>query len=117
MWVAFLFLLLASVALILVGWWGFQEKLPRQHWAGIRTPYSLASDEQWAAVHRYGSPYLIFGGVAALATAAAALPFAIAGSLPAGFSATVLVAIVIVVVVSALMAWILGERAARSSAG
>ena len=28
-----------------------------------------------------------------------------------------LVAIVIVVVVSALMAWILGERAARSSAG
>lgn len=115
MWVAFLAILVASGLIIFIGLRGLQEKVPRQRWAGIRTPYSMANDEQWKAVHRYGSPYLIFGGVAAFATSLAMFPFALAGKLPDGFAVGVVLAAALLLVGSALLSWVLGVRGAKAS--
>ena len=115
MWVGFLVMLIGSSALVAVGWYGWQEKLPRQYWAGIRTKYTLANDEQWKAVHRIGAPYMIFGGVAAFAGALAALPFAISGDLPDTFAASVLAALAVLIGLTALLSWLLGVRGAKAS--
>ena len=117
MWAAFVVIILGSALVTLLGWRALQEKLPRQHWAGIRTPYSMANDEQWYAVHRYGAPYLIFGGVATLATALAMLPFSIAGKLPAAFSVAVFLASALVMAGSALLSWAMGVRGAKAALG
>lgn len=117
MWLAFLIVMLGSALVTVLGWRALQEKLPRQYWAGIRTPYSLANDEQWYAVHRYGAPYLIFGGVATFAAAAAMLPFSLAGKLPNGFSAAVLLAAALVMGGSALLSWAMGVRGAKAALG
>ena len=117
MWLGFLVVMIGSGLVSAVGWRALQEKLPRQHWAGIRTPYSMANDEQWYAVHRYGAPYLIFGGVASFATALAMLPFSLAGKLPNGFSATVLLATALVMGGSALLSWVMGVRGAKATLG
>ena len=117
MWVAFVAMLAVGALVTVLGWRGLQEKLPRQYWAGIRTPYSLANDEQWYAVHRYGSPYLIFGGVGVFAVALAMIPFSLAGKLPAGFSAVVLMACALFIVGSALTAWLMGVRGAKAHLG
>lgn len=115
MWVVFLVMLAGSGTIIWVGWKAWQQKLPRQHWAGIRTAYSMENDAQWKAVNRYGAPYLIFGGVAAFAGALAMLPFAVAGALPDAFAASVAVALAIMLAGAALLGWVLGTRSARAS--
>lgn len=117
MWIAFVVMLLGSGLVSFLGWRALQEKLPRQHWAGIRTPYSMANDEQWYAVHRYGAPYLIFGGVASFAAALAMLPFSLAGKLPNGFSAAVLLAAALIMGGSALLSWVMGVRGAKAALG
>jgi uncharacterized membrane protein len=117
MWVGFLVILIASAAITAVGWYGWQEKLPRQHFAGIRTKYTMANDEQWKAVHRLGAPYMIFGGVAAFAASLAMLPFALFTGLPQTFAAAVLLAIAILIAGTGLMAWQLGVRAAKAQLG
>lgn len=117
MWVAFVVMLAGGAVVTALGWRGLQEKLPRQHWAGIRTPYSMANDEQWYAVHRYGAPYLIFGGVGAFAIALAMIPFALAGKLPNGFSTAVLLACALFMGGSALLAWMMGVRGAKAHLG
>jgi len=114
MWVGLLVVLLASAIVTVVGWWAWQEKLPRQHWAGIRTPYAMANDEQWKAVHRFGAPYMIFGGVASFSAALAVLPFSIAGVLPEVFAAGVMLACAIILGVTAIMSWQFGVRAAKA---
>jgi uncharacterized membrane protein len=115
MWIGFLVMLIAAGALIAVGWYGWQEKLPRNYFAGIRTRYTLANDEQWKAVHRLGAPYMIFGGVAAFAGALATLPFAISGDLPNTFAASVLAALAVLIGLTAVLSWMLGVRAAKAS--
>lgn len=114
MWVAVLALLFGAGVVTVVGWYGWQEKLPRQGWAGIRTPYTMESDEHWRLVHRFGAPYMIFGGVAAFAIAFAVLPFSIAGALPNGFAAAVVLGGALVLGVSAVMSWQLGVKAAKA---
>lgn len=115
MWVALLAVLIGSGLIVYIGLRGLMEKLPRQRWAGIRTPYSMANDEQWKAVHRYGSPYLIFGGVAAFATCLAIFPFALAGKLPDAFAVVVVLVAALLLGASALLAWVLGVRGAKAS--
>ncbi|MGE3075627.1 MAG: SdpI family protein [Dehalococcoidia bacterium] len=117
MWAIYIALLFVSMTLIMIGWQGWMGKLPRQHFAGIRTPYSMANDEQWKAVHRYGSPYLIFGGVAAFAAALAMLPFAIAGALPSGFVLATVIAIGAVLLGTALLSWRKGVTGAKAELG
>lgn len=117
MWFAYLVMTLGAAAVTIVGWYAWLGKLPRQGFAGIRTPYTMANDEQWYAAHRYGAPYLIFGGVAVLAVGLAALPFAIAGSLPVAFSVTVLLACAAVLLGAAFASWYYGVRGAKAHLG
>ncbi len=117
MWVGLLAMLFGAGVVIVVGWYAWQEKLPRQGWAGIRTPYSMANDEQWRLVHRYGAPYLIFGGVAVFAASMALFPFAVAGALPDAFSAAVLLASALILGASAVMSWVFGVRGAKAQLG
>lgn len=114
MWFGFLVMALGAAVITVVGWYAWLGKLPRQHIAGIRTPYTMANDEQWYAVHKYGAPYLIFGGVATLAISLAVLPFAIAGALPEAFSAAVLLASAFVILIAALCSWYFGVKAAKA---
>jgi uncharacterized membrane protein len=117
MWAVLALELLGGLVLCWVGWRSFSGKLPRQRVAGIRTGYTLSSDERWNAVHRHGGPYLVFGGVAVTAAALAALPFAIAGALPEGFTAAVILANAFLAVGSAVAAWKIGSTRARAELG
>jgi uncharacterized membrane protein len=108
---------LGAAVITAVGWYAWLGKLPRQHIAGIRTPYTMANDEQWYAAHKYGAPYLIFGGVATLAMSLAVLPFAIAGVLPDAFAAAVLLASAFVILIAALCSWFFGVKTAKSHLG
>ena len=114
MWIGFLVVLFASMAVIVVGWLGWQKRLKRNNFAGIRTPYTMANDEQWEAVHHFGAPYMILGGVAAFSAALAMFPFAVAGVLPDAFSASVLLVIALVIGVSGLVSWRKGVKAAKA---
>ncbi|MCC7089246.1 MAG: SdpI family protein [Chloroflexi bacterium] len=114
MWVGFLVMALGAAVLTAVGWYAWLGKLPRQHFAGIRTPYTMANDEQWYATHKYGAPYLIFGGVATLAMALAVLPFAIAGALPNAFATAILIAGAFVILIAALSSWFFGVKTAKA---
>jgi uncharacterized membrane protein len=49
-------------------------RLRRNPWAGIRTPWTLASDEAWARSHRVGGALFVLGGVAALVFVMLGLP-------------------------------------------
>ena len=117
MWAIYIVILFGSMTITMIGWQGWQGKLPRQGFAGIRTPYSLKNDEQWYAVHRFGAPYLIFGGVAAFSASLALLPFAIAGALPNGFVVATVIAITAVLLGSALLSWLKGVGGAKAELG
>ncbi len=117
MWIAFMAMAFGGMALVSIGWMGWQGRLKRQHWAGIRTRYSMANDEQWFAVHRHGAMYMIFGGVAALAMSLSLLPFAIAGQLPDAFAVTMALIIAAVVLLSAMMSWLKGVSGAKAELG
>ena len=117
MWIAFIAMAFGGIALVTVGWLGWQGRLKRQGVAGIRTPYSMASDERWYAVHKHGAPAMIFGGVAAVAMSLALLPFSIAGQLPNAFAATMALIIAAIVLISALISWRTGVSGAKAELG
>ncbi len=117
MWAIYIVMLFGSMAVTMIGWQGWQGKLPRQGFVGIRTPYALKNDEQWHAVHRHGAPYLIFGGVAAFSASLALLPFAIAGALPGGFVMATVIAIAAVILGTALLSWLKGVSGAKAELG
>ena len=115
--VALAVLALGGIVLIVIGWLGLVGKLPRNHWAGIRTFYTMRNDENWKATHRAAGPLLIFGGVAVTAAALAFLPFAITGKVSEGLAATVSTALAAVTLVTVAAAWLYGTRVARSRTG
>lgn len=117
MWVAFLLIALAGLGLTVSGWLGLVGKLRPNSWAGIRTPGARSTPERWYAVQRAGSPYLIFGGVAALSGGLAFLPFAIAGQIGESLAVGASLALAVVVVAAALVGWWAGMAAARRQAG
>lgn len=45
-----------------IGWLGTNGRLRHNHWAGIRLPSTVASEEAWAAAHNEGSRWLAGGG-------------------------------------------------------
>jgi uncharacterized membrane protein len=106
---------LASGGAVLLGWMGLVGRLPRNHFAGIRTRYTLASDENWERAHRGAAPLLIFGGVAGLMIGLAFLPFAAAGSVSASATVVVSVVIAIIMVASAVAGWVVGTHSARGA--
>ncbi len=105
---------LGSATAVALGWLGFVGKLPRNRVAGIRTRYTLSSDERWYAVHRSGGPVMLLGAAAALAAGLAFLPFALAGKVDEGLAAAVLIAMVVVVLVAAIGGWLYGVSRAKA---
>lgn len=63
-------MIVAAIALVIgglvvawVGRLGLQDRLPRQHWAGMRTRTTLATDDSWVAAHRASGRATVTGGV------------------------------------------------------
>ncbi len=111
--VALMLTTLASIALVTVGLMALLGRLPRNHFAGIRTNATMASDDAWAEAHRAGGAPLIFAAVAALAMGLAFLPFVVAGEVGDGLAVGIVVAQVVLLAGGAVAAWVLAERAAR----
>jgi uncharacterized membrane protein len=111
--VALLITTLASFALLLIGLMGLLGRLPPNHFAGVRTSATTASDEAWYEAHRVGSAPMIFAAVAALAGGLAVLPFVLADKVSDGVTVAVVVVQAALVVVGALASGIVANRSAR----
>lgn len=57
----------AGIGLLFVVMGNFLGKLTRNFFIGIRTPWTLASDEVWLRTHRVGGVMCVVGGVVILA--------------------------------------------------
>jgi uncharacterized membrane protein len=49
-------------------------RVRKNPWIGIRTPWTLASDENWARTHRFAGYTMVLGGGAAIVAAIAGAP-------------------------------------------
>lgn len=76
----------AGVMLVLIG--NQLGKSRSMYLVGIRTPWTLASEEVWIKTHRLGGKLMVGGGI--VMVAAAMLP------LPSGLLATVLIGVILV---------------------
>lgn len=99
-------LLLAGVALLTVGLLGWQRRLPRNRFAGIRTPATLRSEAAFRVANQVAAPPVLAAGTVC----------AVTGALAFGTSGPMLVVIVTVAgagVIGLLLAGgLLGHRAA-----
>ena len=100
----------AGVALVAVGRLGRQGRLPRQHWSGIRTPSTMASDDAWMAAHRAGGPLIEVSGWSAAALGSGAALLCVADP---HWSTALTMAAAGVVLLGATSGVIRGVRAAR----
>ncbi|HEX2301449.1 MAG TPA: SdpI family protein [Pseudonocardiaceae bacterium] len=66
-------LLVAGVALGIVGLLGWQQRLPRNRFAGIRTPATLRSDAAFAVANRVAAPTVLAAGAVCATAGALAL--------------------------------------------
>lgn len=64
--ISFVINLLVSVLFIFIG--NYLGKLQRNFWAGIRTPWTLASDIAWERTHRLGGWLFVGAGVLGIIT-------------------------------------------------
>jgi uncharacterized membrane protein len=71
-------LLLAAAALVSVGLLGWSQRLPRNRFAGVRTPATLRSDAAFTAANRVAAPPVLAAG--AICAVAAALAFGTGGA-------------------------------------
>lgn len=108
---------LCGVTFLVLGWLSLLGKLHPNRWAGIRTPYTRRSPENWYATHRAAAPVLIWSGVAVVSAGMAFLPFAVAGTLNDGLTATVTIALCGLLFAGAIAGWWYGTRVAKSRAG
>lgn len=115
--VALLLMTLGGAVLVTIGWLGLHGKLPRNHIAGIRTPFTMRSDENWYATHRHGGPMMVFAGVAIVAAGLALLPFAAAGAVSGQLIAATALAMAGVMLFAAVGSWLIGTRRARAELG
>jgi hypothetical protein len=65
-------------------------RVRRNPWIGVRTPWTLASDENWAKTHRFAGYTMTLGGGAAVVASMAGVPalalaFILAGALAPAF--------------------------------
>jgi uncharacterized membrane protein len=114
MTIAILAVLLGAVGLIFLGWLGLIGRLPPNHFAGIRTPFTRKSEEHWYETHRQAGSVLVLGAVAVLAAGLALLPFALAGALPDTFVTILVVVMGVMLATSAIAAWLVGTRRAQA---
>jgi uncharacterized membrane protein len=111
--VGLIVIILAGLALVVVGYLGLTSKLAPNHFAGIRTRFTRASESNWYAAQRAGAPWMIFGGVAAMMAGLAFLPFVIAGKLSTGPALAINIVLLAIIVISAIGAWVFGQWGAR----
>ncbi|MGH3672862.1 MAG: SdpI family protein [Pseudonocardiaceae bacterium] len=101
-------LLVAAAGLFIVGLLGWRRRLPRNRFAGIRTPATLRSDAAFVAANRVGAPPVL----------AAAAVCAAGGGLALGADGAVLAVIVAVAGAGALglllAGGLLGHRVAAA---
>jgi uncharacterized membrane protein len=101
--------LVTGVVIARVGWAGAKGRLPRQHWAGIRLPSTMRSDETWRAAHLAGGPWLFAAGVVP-----ALVGLGLVLTRPSrDVAGPISLAVVAVVLVLVLVGGVLGVRAAR----
>lgn len=108
---------IGGLLFVVLGWLGLTGRPPRNGFAGIRTPYTMKSDQHWYAAHRYGAPMLIFGGVAVFMTGLAFFPFSVAGKVPSGLGSAVTMAMTGLLLLSALISWQTGVKGAKRELG
>jgi uncharacterized membrane protein len=113
----FLALFLGSAAILAVGYLGLTEKLPRNHFAGIRVRYTLKSDEHWREVHRAAGPYIILVSAAVLAASLSFMPFAFAGKIPAGLAGGMFIGMAAFLGIAVLVASLAGLSKAKKNLG
>ncbi len=70
-------LLVAGAALLTVGLLGWRQRLPRNRFAGIRTPATLRSEAAFRAANRVAAPPVVAAG--SVCAAGAALAFGTEG--------------------------------------
>jgi uncharacterized membrane protein len=66
-----------AAGLLLIGLGNYMSKLTRNFFFGIRTPWTLASEEVWLRTHRLGGLVLVAAGVVLLAGAPFGIPPAV----------------------------------------
>lgn len=100
-------LVVAGFALVVVGVLGWRRRLPRNRFAGVRTPATLRDDETFAVGNQVGAPLAIAAGAVSLLGGLAAFgaPAATTGWVLVGVSGVGAVALV-------LAGGVLGDRAA-----
>lgn len=103
---------LGGLVFVAVGWLGWLQRLPPNYFAGIRTPFTLRSPENWYRTHHAAAPLLIFGGIAILSIGIACIPFALTDKLPGGFLRVVISAQAGMILATALLSWRIGTSAA-----
>ena len=72
-------LILAAVGLLLCVIGNFMPKFKHNYFCGVKTPWALASAENWRRTHRLAGPLWFWTGLA-FAAAGLALPEAVAGA-------------------------------------
>lgn len=74
-------LVLSGVPLVVVGWLGRRRRLPRNRFAGVRTPATMRDQETFAVGNQVGAPFCLAAAVVALLGGSGALfaPSAVSG--------------------------------------
>lgn len=57
------FVVILSISFLFIFIGNYMGKLRRNFWAGIRTPWTLASDVVWERTHRFGGWLFVIGGL------------------------------------------------------
>jgi len=70
-------LLVAAAALVTIGLLGWRQRLPRNRFAGIRTPATLRSEAAFSTANRVAAPPVVAAGV--VCAVGGALAFGTAG--------------------------------------
>jgi uncharacterized membrane protein len=106
----------AGFGLAFLGYAGLLGRLPPNRWAGIRTPFTRASTQNWYDTHRAAAPIMIFGGILAGAVALAFLPFAFAEEIGPTFATIVVAACAVLILITAFLGWYAGTSFAAGRA-
>jgi uncharacterized membrane protein len=106
----------SSFLVVLLGYMGLIGKLPPNRWAGIRTSFTRASDENWYSTHRAAAPVMMFGGVLVLAVAGAFVPFAFAGEISETLGLIVVGVCGVLTLITVVMGWYAGTSYAAARA-
>lgn len=110
----FLLIGLTGCSLAYLAWLGSQGRLRPNRWTGIRTPFTMASEENWYRTHRAAAPILMAAGVALVVGGFLLAGAAIAGRLPSSVAIGALLTLAAVALVGAIGGWLIGTRSAKS---